>query len=1018
MYKWMINFTAFVLAAAGALGGEKKLYAWEEDLGLPDPGWRFEIGAEFPGAAGRVAMAPRSAAASDHILVLDADFTHGGGYVGAGKTFATSLEIRELRFQVKTPARKIGLRLGDAGGQTHQQYISLSGDPKAWQPITVKTLGGAPAAGFIHWGGANNGVVKQPLRSVMFVAGNGEAAGQRWQTQIRQITWLTPTAPRVRLKAKPLAFWLTPGSREPLRLAVSALPDDRVVRFAYTDYQGAPAAGGTLAVAAGQQALTVPPPRKNGYYDLAIPELGLTAGVVVLPPYAGEPDPFFAIGSMFTCFGGSFDDDAVVDSYFRLLRRSGICWARDAIPWMRLEWERGRFDWEIRGSNGDDIRRLGAENRINMLDFFQEAPPWTGSVDSATEKYPYPRDLTATADSWVNIMRHWNRCGALEIWNEPDISLGAGLPGDHLCAVQKTLSYAFRANRIPTELVGGVFTGTCIDPGFIGIYLDNGLLDDSDAFSFHNYETPDRLAPLVAKFRHLFRDSGKQEIPLWITECGKPWPAGTEKAGLSDDQASAFGIVMKAVEAKACGVAKYFAFIYPYYDEGLNNFGMVDKNQAPMRSMAAYAWCASALSRKQYIGDLKGVDCAYARVFSDGHEAVAVLGAPAPAATVTLPVGLDISRIAGADGRALSASGNQLRLDNEPVYVFCRPAAVAPFLNTDTVSLKLLTAAQGYRSRPRQARPVVFQPDLNLREYLYTIYGYRIDHPAQTQLAVKINNLSDQPLTVRPVVSTVPAAGLAGLSETPVTIQPRSFVRLAFTADIRDALKKAKAVKVTVADRDNQATPLVFTLLDGKKVCVPAVPAVAADQTFDPTQAGGKGWTDITSWRNWGPGQGPSRIQARFRVCWTADTLQLQVRVEDNTYCQPQPIHDAWQGDSIQAAFYRVKPGVEQLKATEITAAQTPAGPEIFCHESVSGKTGLLKASKLRFYAKGNQCLYVIDLDANEMDLGRLATGTEVALSILVNSNEGAGREGYLYWGDGIGLSKNPKELNRVKLGR
>ena len=40
-------------------------------------------------------------------------------------------------------------------------------------------------------------------------------------------------------------------------------------------------------------------------------------------------NPFFAIGSMFTCFGGSFDDDAAVDSYFKLLRRSGIGWARE-----------------------------------------------------------------------------------------------------------------------------------------------------------------------------------------------------------------------------------------------------------------------------------------------------------------------------------------------------------------------------------------------------------------------------------------------------------------------------------------------------------------------------------------------------------------------------------------------------------------------------------------------------------------------------------------------------------------
>ena len=46
---------------------------------------------------------------------------------------------------------------------------------------------------------------------------------------------------------------------------------------------------------------------------------------------------------------------------------------------------------------------------------------------------------------------------------------------------------------------------------------------------------------------------------------------------------------MKAIEARACGVARYFAFVYPYYEEHASNFGMMDRRGVPMRSMAAYA---------------------------------------------------------------------------------------------------------------------------------------------------------------------------------------------------------------------------------------------------------------------------------------------------------------------------------------------------------------------------------------------------------------------------------------------
>jgi len=1018
MFKACLTLFFSIICTAVAVGGTEKWYSIEEELNESGAGWQFDFGSEFPGANGSFSVARNAATGDEYAIDLYSDFRKGGSYVAVGKAFLSPIKVQELQFQIKTAAKKIGLRIMDNSGQAHQQYLNLSGKPDDWQKITVNKLGGPSAEGFIHWGGTNDGVVKQPIKTLMFIVSNGDTAKPQWHSTIRRISWLTNQPPKVCLNTKPLTFWPSPGKDKILTLAVTTIPDDRQISFIYADYHGVKISEGKLMVTAGQQSIRVPLPPGKGYYELNIPELELTAGVMELAPQRGEPDPFFAIMSGFSCFS-NFNDNDVVDSYLKVLRLSGIGWTRDFIPWTRLEREQGKPTWQkILYCNGENIRRLSAANRINIMDYFQEAPPWSGSVDSATEKYPYPRNLPATAVSWTKIMQHWNHDSALEVWNEPDIGLGAGLPGDHLSAVQKTLSYAFKKNNIPLELVGGVFTGTCIDPGFINIYLDNGLLDSSDVFSFHNYNVPDRLPSLVAKFRFLFRNSPKQEIPLWMTECGKPWPSGTPRAKLKDDQNSAFGIVMKAVEAKACGVAKYFAFIYCYYDEGLNNFGMIDKNHTPMRSMAAYAYCAQALSHKQYVGDLKGVKCYYAKVFSDGKDAVIVLAALTPKATVTLPKNLQFSRVEGADGRTLSAPDHTLQLNNEPVYVYCRHDAVKPLLNTNTISMKLLRPAMAYQAPPRQALPVVFQSDINLHEYPYTIYGYLIDSPEQTHLAVKINNLSDQLLTVKPAVSVTPDARITGLPETPIEIPPQSFVRLAFKADIRNALKQQKVVKVKVFDRNANASPLVFALQDGKKEKVIATAFNQTNQNFEITKLPATGWTEIKAWRNWGPGQTPSTIKAQFRTCWTPGKLQLQILVDDAEYCQPYPIYDAWQGDSIQVAFYRIQPSVEQLKTTEITAAKTAQGPEIFCHESVSNKQGLLKASKLRLYSRNNRYLYVIDLDAAETDLGNLTPDARIALSLLVNSNRGVGRDGYLYWGDGIGLSKNPKELNRVELNK
>ena len=1013
----MIILTAMAAATAGSAG---KSYRIKEDLNNSKSNWSFNIGREFPGASGQIIIGKEKEAEGGSALSLTTDFSGGGSYTGATRKFPSPTDIQGIVFKIKTAAPRIGLRVVDSGGQTHQQYIPLSGKDREWQNVEIRPIGGKGAQ-FIHWGGAGDGTVKQPLKSLMFIVSKGEVAGNRWSTLIKDICWISAKPPALRMRQiEPQSFFMSPDNREPLKIAVEEIDETASLNYFYTDYNGNRVSEGFFSAVAGGKVVAVPRPQKSGFYDLNIPSLKLVVGVVVTNPVKGEPDPFFAVDGALSCFS-PFRNDALADSYLKILRQSGIGWIRDRIHWKRLETKHGQYDWAMRESNGENLRRLYTENKIKVLDTFHEAPDWAGSVNSATEKYPYPRDLVATAASWGEIMRHWHDCGALEVWNEPDINFGASLPGDHLSAVQKAVSYGLKKNNIFTPLVGGVFTGSCIEPAFMNIYLENGLIEDTDIFSFHNYDVPEYIPSVVAKFRHLLRNSPKSQIPFWITESGQPWSGGTDRAKLQEDKNSAFGIVMKAVEAKACGVEKFFAFVYPFYKENVKNFGMMDKNHTPMRSLAAYSYCARVLAHKQYIGDLKGTGCYFSRVFSDGRDAVAVLASRTPDRAVTWPKGLQVSNLTGADGRILSTVGGKIRIDSEPIYLFTSASVIKPFLNSNTVQMKLLQAALQYRPVPRKTLPAVFFPDLNLHQYPYSLYGYLIDNPEHADMAVKIANLSDHPLTVRPAIGATPAAVISGAEPGRIEIPARSERRIVFHADIRDALKKQDAVKIKFSDLNGNASPLVITLLDNKKESFLSSPFSKINQIFDFSTLDMNGWKVIPAkqWRNWGPGQSASNIKAKFRICWTPEKLQLQVLVEDPNFSQPYPINNAWQGDSVQAAFYTLTPNVTQQNFSEITAAQTSSGPAIFRHSSISGKkAGSLTKSKLQFFSRGNQYLYVIDLDAGETELGKLEPGTKLRLSLLVNSNQGAGREGYLYWGDGISLSKNPKELNIVELTR
>ena len=78
---------------------------------------------------------------------------------------------------------------------------------------------------------------------------------------------------------------------------------------------------------------------------------------------------------------------------------------------------------------------------------------------------------------------------------------------------------------------------------------------------------------------------------------------------------------MKGVEARACGVARYFPFVLPYYDENNNNFGMTDRRGSPMLSLAAYAQMIRVLGQDSYLGDLKDLPKALPRPGSSATAA-------------------------------------------------------------------------------------------------------------------------------------------------------------------------------------------------------------------------------------------------------------------------------------------------------------------------------------------------------------------------------------------------------------
>ncbi len=571
----------------------------------------------------------------------------------------------------------------------------------------------------------------------------------------RSVLWVVASlamlpVPAVAAALKPVSveqFFVTPEQPALLQWKVEGEGKLREP-LPYTVYPyspaGEPVSLGLAAVTADRVTATVK--LAQGFYEIEFPPTKQRFGVVALPACKDPPDPFFAIDGALSWL---VRDDATREGLVRAARRSGIGMIRERLTWGAVHPAADRWDWQgpVRF---DSLRQACRAHGVEVLEMAHDAPAWMGRVAK------YPDDLVAASRSWQEIARRWKPAwGAVEIWNEPDIFFGGDLPADQYTALVRALAYGLRNPRDPKPIVGGVVAHH--NREFLETAAENGLLECADAFSFHTYGRATEMQPLVERCRDWLKKSGHETMPLWLTECGRPWKRGPQRPPADQDATSALDITMKAVEARACGVARYFAFVYPYYDENDNNFGMMDKQATPLRSMAAYAAAARMLAGCEYVGDLDLADRAVqrARLFRRGPAALAVIytGKPDSQARARLPFALaaagaktakgpgpmEIADALGIDGRKLplAPDGTVPVPDGLTYVVFNRldtgHPLVAPHRNTRLWELG--------RDRPRitpKSSPIVARYQFDPKLVEASSRGYRIKAVPAGKMPVRV----------------------------------------------------------------------------------------------------------------------------------------------------------------------------------------------------------------------------------------------------------------------------------------
>lgn len=192
----------------------------------------------------------------------------------------------------------------------------------------------------------------------------------------------------------------------------------------------------------------------------------------------------------------------------------------------------------------------------------------------------------------------------------------------------------------------------------------------------------------------------------------------------------------------------------------------------------------------------------------------------------------------------------------------------------------------------------------------------------------------------------------------------------------------------------------------------------------DLTEWGGVAQIQLGIEKDWvgldgGTPAGPTDLTANGRMTWDEAHLYLAFEVTDNTHVAQEPAETLWLGDSVQFALDlggdKTPGSYDEEDDWEVGVALSSAAGEgggagltalAHCFHAPAGTGDCpVQAAVVR---KANRTSYEVAFATGGMP------PETFGMTFLVNENDGSGREGFLQWTPGIGLSKDPSRFGIV----
>jgi hypothetical protein len=198
---------------------------------------------------------------------------------------------------------------------------------------------------------------------------------------------------------------------------------------------------------------------------------------------------------------------------------------------------------------------------------------------------------------------------------------------------------------------------------------------------------------------------------------------------------------------------------------------------------------------------------------------------------------------------------------------------------------------------------------------------------------------------------------------------------------------------------------------------MPALPAGPFDRPADITLADRASVVDLHAnvpqreHRLW---RGPEDLSAQAWIGRQGDRLALRVVVRDDKHVQNHPAADAWQGDSVQVAF--AVPGAAGFWEFILARDGASGAPLIANSIRPPGAADAAPRTVLTTSRAGDRTTYEASWPLAALGLSRERVQAGIAVDLLVNDDDGEGRNGWIELSPGLGYSKEPDRFPLISL--